>query len=270
MLLCLIKPDHRYSYSQLASFSECPFGYYLKNIEEKEEAPNAFAEQGILIHKILDEWANGKLKKENLAKVYEQRYPDVVVTSFPRILTSKGYAEKTFQQGLEYFKNFQGFPGFSIVSAEEEFKMPLKLTDGTTRQFLAYVDLILRNDFTGGLCVLDHKSKSWASFRKERDSMYKQQYLYSYFVHEKYGEWPELLMFSLFKEGGKTDEREFSMDEYNKTLEWATKAIHTIESYDILDWMECKEQKTVGKPDMFCAEICGTRQYCPYSIRRST
>ena len=268
--MCLIKPDHRYSYSQLSSFSECPFGYYLKQIEEKEELPNAFAQQGKLIHDLLNRWAKGELTKEQLPIVYDQTYSQAVQASFPRMLSAKGYTEKTRQLGLDYFKNFQGFPGFSIVSSEEEFDMPFKLTDGTTRPFLAYVDLILRNDFTNGLYVVDHKSKSWATFRKERDSMYKQQYLYSYFVHEKYGEWPEVLMFSLFKENGKTDEREFSMDEYNKTLEWATKAIHTIESYDILDWMECKKQKTVGKPDMFCEYICGTRQYCPYSIRRSS
>ena len=268
--MCLIKPDHRYSYSQLSSFPECPFGYYLKNIEGQEEQSNGFAEQGILIHDLLDKWAKGELKKEQLPAEYARRYPDEVVTSFPRVLTSKGYANKAYQQGLEYFENFQGFPGFEIVSAEERFDTPLKLTDGSERPFLAFVDLVLRDEFTGGLCVLDHKSKSWATFRKERESMYKQQYLYSYFIHEKYNEWPATLMFSLFKENGKLDEREFSMDEYNKTLEWATDAIHQIESYDVLDWMECKEQKTPGKPDMYCAEICSTRAFCPNSIRRKT
>ena len=270
MLLSLLKDDHRYSYSQLTSFSECPFAYYLKYIEEREEASNGFAEQGSLIHKLLDEWANGKLNAEQLPIEYERRYPDTVVTSFPRMLAAKGYTEKTYQQGLSYFENFRGFPGYEIVSAEEEFKAPLRLTDGTERPFDAFVDLILRSSFTGGLCVLDHKSKSLATFKKERDSMYKQQYLYSYFVHEKYGEWPEMLAFSLFKENGFIDEREFSMEEYNKTLEWATNAIKTIESYEILDWMDCKEQKTPGKPDMFCAEICGQRRNCPCSIRRNT
>jgi len=116
--------------------------------------------------------------------------------------------------------------------------------------------------------VMDHKSKSWTEFRRHREEMYKQQYLYSYFVHEKYGEWPQFLAFNLFKEGGKKDEQEFSMDKFNEVMEWATKAIQQIESYDVLDWMECKQQKTPGKPDMFCASICSSRASCPNSIAR--
>lgn len=268
MPLSLLKDGHRYSYSQLSSFSECPFGYYLKHIEGVEDASNGFAEQGSLIHDILDKWAKKKIKKEDMAAEYVRRYPDEVVTSFPRVLTSKGYAEKTYQQGLEYFENFDEFPGFEVISAEEVFDTKLALTDGTTRPFIAIVDLVLRDEFTGGLVVMDHKSKSWATFRKERESMYKQQYLYSYFVHEKYNEWPVQLGFNLFKEGGKLDFQDFSMDKYKEIMEWATNAIHQIESYDVLDWMECKEQKTPGKPDLYCAEICSSRRGCPSSIAR--
>ena len=268
MALSLLAEGHRYSYSQLSSFSECPFGYYLKHIDGVEESSNGFAEQGSLIHDILDRWAKKELKIDELAAEYERLYPEKVLTSFPRMLTAKGYAEKTYLQGLSYFENFQGFPGFEIVSAEEEFDMPIKLTDGTTRPFIAYVDMVLRDELTGGLVVLDHKSKSWTEFRRHREEMYKQQYIYSYFVHEKYKEWPSTLMFNLFKEQGKLDFQVFSQETFDKTMQWATDAIHKIESYDVLDWMECKEQKKPGKPDMFCAEICSARKACPNSIQR--
>lgn len=271
--LSLLKNNHRYSYSQLSSFSECPFGYYLKHIEGKEEASNAFAEFGSLIHSILDKWAKGIITKEEMPEEYMKRYEEVVKTSFPRFLAAKGYTTKAYEMGLEYLTNFDGFPGYEVVSAEEEFDMPLKLTDGTSRPFIAYVDLVLRDEFTGGLVVMDHKSKSWAEFRKHRDEMYKQQFLYSYFVHEKYGEWPVTTAFNLFKENGKIDEREFTKEEFEATMQWATDAIHAIESYDVLDWMKCKEQrlnKKTGKyePDMFCAEVCGQRRNCPSSIAR--
>lgn len=266
--MSLLPDDHRYSYSQLSSFSECPFGFYLRHIEKQEDQSNAFAEQGSLIHDLLDKWAKGELKKSQLPGEYERRYPDEVVSSFPRMLTSKGYAQKTYQQGLDYFLNFDEFAGYKIVSAEEKFEMPLLLTDGTTRPFIGFVDLILRDEFTNGLVICDHKSKSWATFRKERESMYKQQYLYAYFVHEKYKEWPISLMFNLFKELGRKDEQEFSIEKYNEVMQWATDAIHEIESYDILDWLKCKEQATPGKPDMYCSSICGGRQYCPNSISR--
>jgi len=61
MPLSLLKTNHKYSYSQLSSFSECPFAYYLKHIEGVNEQSNGFAEQGSLIHDILDKWA----KKRN-------------------------------------------------------------------------------------------------------------------------------------------------------------------------------------------------------------
>lgn len=266
--MSLLKDGHRYSYSQLSSFSECPFGYYLKHIEGVEDQSNAFAEQGTLIHDILDKWAKKEIKKEDMAAEYERRYYDAVPTSFPRILTAKGYATKAYQLGLDYFKTFDEFPGYKVVSAEEKFDLPLQLTDGTTRPFIAFIDLVLRDEFTGGLVVVDHKSRSWTEFRKHREEMYKQQYLYSYFIHEKYGEWPQSLMFNLFKELGKKDEQEFSKKKFDEVMQWATDAIHQIESYDVLDWMRCREQKTPGKPDMMCGFICSSRSMCPNSIAR--
>ena len=260
--------EHRYSYSQLSSFSECPFSYYLGHIEDPkpEQAPNAWAEQGILVHDLLDKWAKGELKKEQLAAEYVRRYGDEVITAFPRMLAVKGYTEKTYQQGLEYFENFQGFPGYEIVAAEEEYKMPLRLTDGTERPFIAYVDLILRDEFTGGLVVMDHKSKSLATFKRERETMYRQQYLYSYFVHEKYGEWPTVLAFNLFKELGAIDEQDFDEDKFNEVMQWATNSIHEIENKDMLDWLECKALPKSGKPDLFCQEICSWHRICPQAM----
>lgn len=262
--MSLLKDDHRYSYSQLSSFSECPFGYYLKHIEGVEDKSNAFAEHGTLVHDILDKWAKKQINIKDMATEFERRYGDEVVTSFPRFINVAAY----YGKGLEYFKSFNGFPGYEIVSAEEKFEQPLRLTNGTTRPFIAFVDLILRDEFTGGLVVMDHKSKSWTEFKKHRDEMYKQQYLYSYFVHEKYNEWPVQLGFNLFKEPNKLDFQDFSMDTFNEVMQWATDEILKIESFDILDWMECKEQKTPGKPDMFCGNICSSRAGCPNSITR--
>lgn len=261
----MIDSDHWYSYSQLSTFSECPFSYYLGHIEspKPEEAPNAWAEQGILVHDILDKWAKGELRVDELAEVYKQRYPNEVVTSFPRILAKNNYAEKTYQQGLEYFETFQGFPEYDIVSAEEEYKEDITLTDGTKRKFIAYVDLVLRDKRTGGLVVCDHKSKSLSTFKREAKKMYKQQYLYSYFVHEKYGEWPQALMFNLFKELGYIDEKIFSMEEYEETMKWATDAILKIEDTALLDWLECKKLPKSGKPELFCTAICSWRNICP-------
>lgn len=253
----LIDENHVYSYTQLSSVSECPFGFYLSRIEKAEQQSNGFAEQGTLIHDLLDRWAKGELTKEQLPDEYARRYPDEVVTKFPRMLAAKGYAEKAYNLGIEYFTNFDEFAGYTIVATEERFETELE-----GRPFVGIIDMILRDDLTGELIILDHKSKSLAAFKNSEDEMYRQQLLYAKYVHEKYGQWPDRLMFNLFKEGGKKMERRFSQDDYDAAIAWAVQQIQKIEEYDILEWLECKD------PNFFCKEICSVRKHCPNGIAK--
>lgn len=247
--MSLLQTDH-YSYSTLSGFSECPYMIYLQKIEKIPLISNGFAEQGTLIHNLLDEWAKGKISADKLPEEYEKRYSQYVVTQFPRMLSSKGYTEKTYQQGLEYFKNFDRFEGFEIVSAEEACETTI-----AGRPFVGFIDLILREKETGNIVICDHKSKSLSSFKKAENEMYKQQLLYAKFVYEKYNVWPDTLMFNLFKENVRMT-RPFSQTEYQDTLHWAEEQIRKIESFDTLDWLETKEQ------DFFCTEICSCRKEC--------
>lgn len=255
--MSLLKENHVYSYSQLSSVSECPYGFYLQRIERAEQQSNGFAEQGTLIHDLLDQWAKGELTKEELPAEYARRYPEEVVTKFPRMLAAKGYTEKAYQLGLDYFENFDEFVGYTILAAEEKFETEI---DG--RPFVGIVDMVIKDDLTDELIILDHKSKSLASFKKSEDDMYKQQLLYAKYVHEKYGQWPDRLMFNLFKEGGMKMERPFRMEDYEKAMFWATQQIHKIEEFDFMDWLECKE------PDFFCNEICSVRKHCPNGVAK--
>ena len=253
--MSLLKDNHRYSYSQLSSVSECPYGFYLQRIERAEQQSNGFAEQGTLIHDLLDQWAKGELTKEQLPDAYARRYSNEVVTKFPRMLTAKGYAEKAYQLGLDYFENFDEFVGYTVISAEEKFETEI---DG--RPFIGIIDMVLKDDLTDELIVLDHKSKSLSSFKKSEDEMYKQQLVYSKYIYEKYGQYPDRLMFNLFKEGGIKMERPFKKEDYDAAMQWAADQIHKIEEYELLDWLECKE------PDFFCNEICSVRKHCPNGI----
>lgn len=253
----LLKEDHIYSYSQLSSVSECPFGFYLQRIERVDQQSNGFAEQGTLIHDLLDQWAKGELTKDQLPSEYARRYPEEVVTKFPRVLAAKGYAEKAYNLGIEYFENFDEFAGYTIVGTEEKFETEI---DG--RPFVGIIDMILRDEITDELIVCDHKSKSLAAFKKNEDEMYRQQLLYAKYVFEKYGQWPDRLMFNLFKEGGMKKERRFQMEDYEAAMAWAIEQIHKIEDYDVLEWLECKQ------PDFFCNEICSVRKHCPNGIAK--
>lgn len=254
--------DH-YSFSQLTSFDECPYAYYLQRIQGKEHpelvvlAENAFAQQGSLIHSLLDGWAKGEIAIDDLASEYQRRYPQEVTQSWPSMLSRKGYASKTYNQGLNYFENFQGFPGYTVISAEQEME-----TQIAGRRFVGYIDMILTDDKTGQLIILDHKSKSLKAFKSAQNEMYRQQYLYAKYVHQKYDVWPDKLAFNLFKQGGKIMMRDFDMKEYERTIKWAEEAIERIESFDYFDWMQTKEQS-----DFFCWQICSVRNMCQHGIR---
>lgn len=249
----MLPDNHVYSYTQLTSFCECPFSFYMARIERAPQKSNAFSEQGTLIHDLIEKWAKGELAREQLAAEYERRYADEVVTAFPRMLATRGYAEKAYQLGLSYFENFRGFPGYKIIGVEQKFR-----TEIAGRPFVGVIDMVLQDLKTDKLIILDHKSKSLSSFKKNEDEMYKQQYLYSLYIKDKYDTFPEKLMFNLFKEGGMLMERQFDEATFCKVLQWAEDTIKAIEECDMVDWLTSKE-----KSDFFCQELCSVRGECP-------
>lgn len=256
--MSMLSQNHVYSYSQLSSFSECPYSFFLQKIEKNPNmTENAFASQGTLIHDILDQWAKKELSKDQLAPEYSRRYPLEVTQPWPRMLASKGYAEKAYNIGLDYFNNFDEFDGFEIISAEERFKIEI-----AGRPFVGIIDMIVRDKQTDELIVLDHKSKSLSAFKKAENEMYKQQYLYSKYVYEHMGQYPDRLMFNLFKENGTRMSKPFSVKEYQQTLKWAEEQMIKMEEYDFVDWLITKEVQP-GKPDFFCTELCSCRKICP-------
>lgn len=254
----MLSENHVYSYSQLSSFAECPYAFYLQKIEHNPNmVQNAFASQGTLIHDLLDLWAKKKLTKEQLLPEYARRYPQEVTQPWPRLLAAKGYADKAYQIGLNYFNQFDEFAGYEIISTEEHFKI-----DVANRPFVGVMDMLMKDKQSGQLIVVDHKSKSLTAFKKEENEMYKQQYLYSKYVFEKFGQYPDLLMFNLFKENGVKMSRPFSAEEYRNALKWAEEQMIKMEQYDFIDWLTTKPVQP-GKPDFFCTELCSCRKICP-------
>ena len=258
----LLPDKHKYSYSQLSSYDECPYGFYLQRIEGlEEEATNAFAERGTLIHDLLDQWAKKTITKDQMLEEYEKRYSNEVVTAWPRMMASKGYAQKAYESGVQFLESFDEFEGFKVLSAEEKFTIDLPLSDGSTRPFVGIIDMMLQDIKTGDLIICDHKSKSLQAFKKDEDKMYRQQLLYATYVNEHYGRFPEIMMFHLFNESGCKMVRLFGLEQYRETIDWATKQIIAMENNSVLDWLMCKE-----KSDFFCWELCSSRHSCPNGV----
>ena len=141
----LFDDNHVYSYSQLSSFDECKYGFYLQRIEGlDEQASNAFAERGTLIHDLLDMWAKKILTKEEMLEEYERRYGDEVVTAWPRLMASRGYAQKAYETGVQFLETFDEFEGYEVLSAEEKFEIKLPLTNGKKCKFIGIIDMMLK------------------------------------------------------------------------------------------------------------------------------
>lgn len=244
-----------YSYSKLSQFDECPYSFFLQRIEKDEfDMPlegveNAYAQVGSLVHSLIDEWAKGKLTAEDLANEYVIRYPEVVTQAFPRFI--KNAAQSSYDKCLDYFLNFDEFKGYKILSSEQTVHGTI-----ANRPFIGIIDMILEREEDGHLIVLDHKSKSMSSFKSSQKKMWRQQLLYSTFVHDRYGRWPDECAFNLFKEQ-KIITKPFTEKDYKEAVKWAGDIMDQIESFEYFDWLTQKE-----KPDMFCMALCNMREHC--------
>lgn len=182
-----------------------------------------------------------------LADAYTAGYDEAVSHYFPPF--PRGLAGKYYEEGLSYFKTFDGFgEGYEILGVEERFEITLR-----GNRFVGVADLILRNRNTGGIVVIDHKSKSMKSLQKDLAGNKRQLYLYAAHVKEKYGAYPELLRFNMFRYGDWVDEP-FRMEAYEEMLDWTEQTIRQIRAD--LEWQ-------VSSSGYFCRWICSTRQHCP-------
>ena len=245
--MCTIPANFKWSFSKLESYSQCGMMFKLTYIDKVSDGGNAFSDYGTWCHKLLEKWAKNQIPSFALAEEYEAHYDDEVTHSFPPF--PAGMGQKYFDAGLAYFESFDGFGDeWEVVSSEERFEL-----DIGGYPFVGVVDLVLRNKNTGSLWVIDHKSKSEASMKKELSVFRRQLYTYAMFVKQKFGKYPEKLSFNMFKEGTWIHE-DFDVDECNKTVEWI---VDTIESILFeADWL-------VSPSSFFCRFICGCFDMCP-------
>lgn len=181
-----------------------------------------------------------------LAECYEEGYDEAVVHRPPPY--PKGYAEKTYELGKAYFENFKGFGDeWKIVSAEEKFEI-----DIGGYPFVGISDLVLEHKETGELMVVDHKTKSAASMKKEKDTYVRQLYIYAAHVKKKYGKFPKIMRFNMIKTGEYIDE-EFDQKKFDDTMQWV---VDTIESILL------EREWNINVNSYFCSQICGGRDYC--------
>jgi predicted RecB family nuclease len=252
----MIRPipcNFNWSFSKLSAFETCPCSFALQYLHDPPlpQQQNAWAEYGILCHSLLEEYAKGELPANQLTAEYKSRYPDVVIHNFPPY--PKGYAEKAFQQGIDYFDSFTGFGDqFEVVSTEEKFRI-----DIGPYGFVGISDLVLRDRNTDELVVIDHKTKSESSMKNELDLYKKQLYIYAEHVRQKYGKFPSSIQFNMIK-GQEPIVEVFSEEKHRETLQWAESTIDEIYFEDT--WEPRPNQ-------YYCRYICPVFQHCTAGMK---
>lgn len=248
----------RYSFSKIESFRQCPMAFYLTYVENPDfddEIPSYFSQYGSLMHSLLEEYYKGELPDFCLADEWRSRYDKAVTVPPPPF--PAGFGEKNYASAVSYLDHFSGLPdGFEILSVEKKFVLDI---EGYAVSGIA--DLVLRNKETGAISVIDHKTKSDASMKKDMQTYRKQLYLYAIWVHRDYGVWPESLAFNMVK-SGKMLEEKFDPAMIQETVEWILSGIHDIETADLFeDWATCIAPDEEKEP-YFCRWLCGSNASC--------
>lgn len=219
--------------------------YILTYLFKQEQEENAFAQYGILVHDILDLYAQGRLESYELLKEFELRYDTEVTAEFPPLKNGGNMGANYYNNAVNYLSNFDGFGEYEIIKSEERFAV--QFDDFI---FNGIIDLTMKSG--DDIIICDHKSK--AGFKdEEEEKVYRRQlYLYSHYIHEKYGKYPKKLIFNLFRLE-KFEEYEFNIDDFNEAVEWMRGIVARIRKfYSSYDYFFCNHICGHGVGDGIC------------------
>ena len=213
---------------------------------------NAFSQYGTLVHSLLEQYERGELEVYDLLDKYKSSFDDKITYPFP--ITRANLENIYFNDGITFFKEFDGFDDVNILGVEEEF------LEEIDHDFLirGFVDLIYL-DKDGKPIVQDWKSKS--KFKnKEELSHYKHQlYLYAIYIKRKYDRFPDLMRFYLFRKQIPVD-IVFDQQEFEETLQWIKNSVHNIRKCN--NWAATYDS-------FFCKHLCGFRNNCKVAIENN-
>lgn len=273
----------RWSFSSVNTYNTCPQAFKLGYLDALPRVDNAFSDWGTFMHSIMEAYFRGEVEFFELSQMYVDSYKDNVVCEFPPNKFCD-LSERYYTAGKEYLDKFEGlFENCEVVGVEQKVFLEI---DG--RPFVGVIDLLIRSKT--GLRVIDHKSKSALKTKKERMEYARQLYLYSLYVREKYGEWPEMLVFHMMRAGGELVEIPFVEADAVAAKRWFLETIDAIyedakfettpniyrsrisklrESFDRkeIGFEEYKKQKkslenAIKKMGFFCEALCSNRHQC--------
>ncbi len=239
--------------------------FYYQYIKCLPGLTGCYGQYGTLIHSCLEKYARGELAEYELSNEYRYNFDKIITEPFP----DNAYVdlrEKYYNQGLDYFNNFEGFRDRKVLGVEEEYFF--KIGD---YNFTGKIDLEFQTE------MVDHKTKKeqhllrlTKKHNKEDyiqmvDGRYihfdnfKQLFIYSIPYKEKYGIYPEFLSLNMIRFGDWYTIR-FSKEYFERARQWVMEEIDKI--YKTNDF-----NKGEDVDNYWCGVVCSQRLNCPYSDR---
>jgi len=243
--------DMVWSYSRIACYQQCGYKWFCKYIRGEREAPRFYTSYGSFLHKLIESYYRGSLKKSDMKMKFLTDFSTEVQGARPSEKIVQSYIEK----GIAYLESFEPFP-YNMIDVEMEVKYEI---NGIP--FIGYIDYLGEKD--GELYIVDNKSRDLKprSTRKkptkkdeELDEMLVQLYLYAAAVEQIYGKFPKSLCFNCFKSGVFIEEP-FVREKYDEAIKWALDMIGEIK----------EDENFRPSVEYFgCIHLCGLTSDCEY------
>lgn len=139
-----------WSYSRITSFEACPYGFYIKYIDQSaEDHPKFFSEYGSLMHEILADYYSGKATSFQCKERFMTQY----VARVPNEAPNDKMWFQYFMAGLTYTDNLSPIDG-EVLDIEKFVSFKIGALP-----FVGIVDMIYM-DADGRLTIVDHKSRT--------------------------------------------------------------------------------------------------------------
>ncbi|RKI83871.1 hypothetical protein D7V90_08250 [bacterium 1xD42-87] len=241
-----------WSFSRLNSYYNCAYEWYLHYLECNKSENGFFGEYGSFIHKILEKYISGELSLFDLNQYYEENFNE----SVPHDAPPNKYVDirqSYYDKGIEYLNNIDlDLDRYEILGVEKEIHFTIEDKD-----FVGYIDLLVKDRETDEIIIIDHKSASIkilknGSISKTDQKHFlefkRQLYLYSIPIVKEYGSVSKL-KWNMFKDQ-KWIEIPWKQEEYDEAIQWAKDTLKLIENESL--WLPNQDY-------YYCNYLCGQR-----------
>ncbi len=247
-----------YSWSRLNSFYSglvdegCLHGFDIQYNQGDRGETNFFAEYGTLVHETIEKLHNNEILAWDLDSELKKGLHSFTFKA-PFEPMRKSYENALFK----FFDEFDDlFQKYKILEAEEK-----KLFKVGEHSLVGYPDLIgEHSEF--GMIIGDYKSaKVYTGEKLDHNIM--QLYLYCIPMYEKYGRYPDHLVYIYPREKSNREYAyKFDIDKLERTKQWVLDTIQKIENFTGEYIPRCK--LVDGAKDFYASYLCSHRRTCPH------